>query len=105
MSEAAAEAPDERVAEAQQPFRDAADGHELGGEYEQRYRQQHEAVVHAVGKLLSRGPDIEAGHEKIENRTADHRVPDRQPEQGQGDYRHNAEREGAGGIHRPELTL
>ena len=48
VSEAAAEAPDERVAEAQQPFRDAADGHELGGEDEQRYGQQHEARVHAV---------------------------------------------------------
>ena len=48
VSEAAAEAPDERVAEAQQPLRDAADVHELGGEDEQRNGQQHVAAVHAV---------------------------------------------------------
>ena len=105
VGEAAAEAPDERVAEAQQPFRDAADGHELGGEDEQRNGQQHEAGVHAVGKLLGGGPHVEAGQEEIENRSADHGVPDRQPEQAEGDDRHDAEREGAGGIHRPELTL
>src|SRR3989449_5719701 len=105
VSEAAAEAPDERVAEVEQPFRDAADGHELGGEDEQRYRQQHEAVVHAVGKLLGGGADIEAGHEKKENRNPDHRVPDREPEQGEGDDLHDAEREEAGGDLKPERAF
>ena len=105
LGEAAAVAPDERVAEAQQPFRDAADGHELGGEDEQRNGQQHEARVHAVGQLLGGGADIEAGHQKIKHRSPDHGVSDRQPKQSEGDDRHDAEGEGADGIHRPELTL
>src|SRR2546425_2641625 len=91
VSETAAEASDERVAEAQQAFGDAADGHELGGEDEQRNGQQHEARVHAVGQLLGGGSDIEAGHQKIKHRSPDHGVSDRQPKQGEGDDRHDAE--------------
>jgi hypothetical protein len=101
MTAPAAEAPDQCVAEGHQPFRDAAGGHELRGEHEQRNRQQHEAVVHAVAKLFGGSPRIETGQEEIENRPADHRVADRQSEQAEGDDRRQGQGERAGGIHGP----
>ena len=55
-----------------------------------------EARIHAVEQLLGGGAHVEAGEQQIEDRAADHRVADRQPEHAQGDDRHDGEREGAG---------
>ena len=100
LGEAAAVAPDERVAPAQQPIHDAAGIHELCGEDEERDREQQVARVHAVQELLGGRPHVEAREIEIQHRARDHRVPDRQAEQAQGDDRQDAERERARGIHR-----
>jgi len=97
----AAEAADDRVAEAQQPVHDAAGVHELGGQHEQRHRQQQEARVHAVEQLLGRGAHVEAREGQIEDRAADHRVADRQPQQAQRDDGVDRPREGARRVHSP----
>src|SRR6185295_2552186 len=78
---------------------------ELGGEDEQRNGQQHVARVHAVEKLLGGGAHVEAGEVEVQHRPADHRVPDREPEQAETDDRGDAQGERARRIHRPELTL
>ena len=70
---AAAEAADDRVAELEQPVHDAAGVHELGGEDEQRDREQQLACHHAVQQLLRRGAHVEARHEQPQDRAADHR--------------------------------
>ena len=81
VAEAAAEAPDQHVAEAQQVVGHLADVHQLGGEQEQRHREQHVAVVQAVEDLLGRGAEVEACEQQIEDRAGDHRIADRQAEQ------------------------
>jgi hypothetical protein len=98
-------ATDQRVAESQQPIHDASGVHEFRGEDEQRNGEQQVARVHAIQKLLRGRPHVEPGQPQVEHRAPDHRVPDRQPEQAQGDDRHHGEREWARRIHRPELAF
>ena len=105
LPEAAGEAAHQRVAESQQPLGDASGIHELGRADEERNRKQHIARVHAVEQLLGRGSHVEAGQVQVEHRTANHRVPDRQPEQAERDDRRHAEGEGAGRVQSPELTV
>ena len=102
LREPAAEAADERVAEAQQPLGHAADVHQLGGEDEQRHGEDDVVGIHAVEELLGGGAHVLAGEEQIEDRAGDHRVADRQAEEGQRRDGDDRERERAGEIHTPE---
>ena len=101
----AAETTDDRVAEVQQPVHDAAGVHELGGEDEQRDRQQQLAGHHAVQQLLGRRPHVDARQEQPENGPADHRVGDRQSDQAQPDDGEERKRKRAGQVHSPEVAL
>ena len=67
----AAEAPDDRVAEAQQPVQDAAGAHERGGEDEQQDGEQQLARHHAVQQLLGRRSHVDAGKEHPEDGATD----------------------------------
>ena len=58
VAEAAAEAADQRLAEAEQAVGDGAGAHEAGGDDEQRHRQENEAVEQAVEALLGDEADI-----------------------------------------------
>ena len=99
VPEAAAKASHEHEAELQQPVGEAAGVHQVGGEDEQRHRQQHVAVEEAVQDLLGRGAEIEPGEEQVEDRRADHRQADRQAERRQHDQHDDAQREMAGHRH------
>ena len=59
VAEAAAEATDQHEAEAQQTVGQPADVHQVGGEDEQRNREQDVAVEQAVEDLLGGGAEVE----------------------------------------------
>ena len=99
VAEAAAEAADQHEAELEQPVGQAAGVHEVGGEDEQRHRQQHVAVEQAVQDLLGGGAEVEARTGEVEDRGADHRQPDRQAEEREHDQHDDAQREVAGHGH------
>ena len=80
LRQSAPEAADQRIAEAQQPFRHAARVHQLGGEDEQRNGEQDVARIHAVEQLLRGRPHVETGEIEVEDRSADHGMADRQAE-------------------------
>ena len=81
LRQAAPEAADHGVAEVEQPLGHGADVHELGGEDEQRHREDDVVRVHAVEQLLGGGAHVEAGEQQIEDRAGDHGVADRQAQQ------------------------
>ena len=83
VTEAALEAADQHVAEPQQVVRHLADVHQLGGEQEQRHREQHIAVVEAVQDLLGGRSHVQPGQQQVQDRGGDHRIADRQSEQAQ----------------------
>ena len=85
MAEAAAEATDQHQAEAQQAVGQGADIHQVGGEDEERDRQQYVAVEQAVEQLLRRGAGIEAGQQQVKDGGQDHRMADRQAHESQRD--------------------
>ena len=105
LRQAAAEAADDRVAEVQQPVGHRADVHQLGGQDEQRHGEDDVVGVHAVEELLGGGAHVEAGKQQIEDRAGDHRMADRQAEEGQRRDRDDREREGAGEVHTPDPAL
>ena len=100
MGEAAAEAPHQGVAEMEQALGHRAGVHQFGGEDEQGHGEQDVARVHAVQQLLGGGAHVEAGEPEIEDRAADHGMPDRQAENAQADNREDAEDEGIADVHR-----
>ncbi len=96
MTETAAEATHQHQAELEQAIGQAAAVHQVGGQDEQRHRQQHIAVEQPVQDLLTRGAEVEAGDQQVEDRRADHRQPDRQSERGQRNQRNDAKSKVAG---------
>ena len=105
LGEAAAEAAHQGVAERHEAVGHAADVHELGGQDEQRYREDDVVGVHAVEQLLCGRSHVQPRQEQVQDRAGDHRMADRQPEKGEGGDRDERDREGACQVHTPELAL
>ncbi len=93
VTQTAAKTADQNETELQQPIRQAADVHQVGGEDEQRNRQQDVAVEQAVEDLLGGGAEIEPGQQQIEDRGDDHRMADRQAKRSETDDGDDAQRE------------
>ena len=64
VAKATAKTADQDEAELQQPIGQAADVHQVGGEDEQRDREQHVAVEQAVEDLLGGCAEIEPGNSR-----------------------------------------
>jgi hypothetical protein len=105
VGKAAPEPADHSIAEAQQALCHRADVHQLRSQDEQRHREDDVVVVHPVQQLLGRRPHIEPCQQQIEDRAGDHRVPNRQPEEGKYGDRDDRYRERAGEIHTPDPAL
>ena len=98
VAKSAAEAPDEREAEFQQPFRDRPRVHDVGGGDEQRDGEQQEAVEETLDHLLGGEPEILPLEHEIDDRGHDHGERNRRAHAGHPKQGDKAPEEG--GAHR-----
>ena len=104
VTEPAAKAPDQGIAEAEQAVAQRAHVHDLGGQDEQRDRQQRVAVVQALQQLFCGNAEVLAGHHQVEDRGAQHRQADRQAEQAEDDDDDDGQGKRRGHVQRSSTT-
>ena len=103
LRQAAAHAPHQHACKVEQPVADGAGVHKVGGKDEQRHRQQHITVVHAVEDLLRRQPQVLPLGEQVGDARAHHRKRDRRAQQ-QPRHHHRYQRH-EGGAHNSASQL
>ena len=103
LSQAAGEPTDDGVAEAHEPVHDAARTHDGRGQDEQRDRQQQEALVGAVEKLLGHSAHVHALEEQVQDGATEHDLAHGNTQQAEHEDGAERQRERTGEVHSAEL--
>ena len=93
LRHATAESSHNRLAEVQKPVGDGAFIHDVGGDDEERHRQDDEAVVDALDHLLRGQSEILPRDGEIDDRGDDHRMRDRRTDGRKTEQHDQAKRE------------